>query len=274
MLDYELLDFGDGRKLERFGTIVVDRPEILAHAPKTLEKIWADKARFSESPGLSGSWTATPRIPDSWVCALDMPSGKLDFILKPGRFKHVGLFPEQEKHWRFLARELKKGDRFLNLFAYTGASSLVASQVGADVFHVDSSRSVINWAAKNAETNGISNIHWVCDDALKFAERECKRGNKYAGIIMDPPVFGKGAKGENRRLADVLRDLINMGQQLLLPSGFLIVNTYSPIVTLDEMSEICIKNGLQGNEKGWLSVHTSDKRALALSKYVIARKKI
>ncbi len=272
-LDYQLLDFGNGNKLERFGSKVVIRPEILAvEKPQIPESEWTKlaSARFIETKQMRGFWRPTHTEPKEWECAFNGPDYNLKFILRQGLNKHVGIFPEQEKHWNFLTNTLTKDDRFLNLFAYTGASSIVAAAKGADVYHVDSARSVINWAATNARENDISSIHWVCEDALKFTEREIKRQHTYHGIIMDPPIFGKGSGGENRKLNDMLHQLVSNAGRLLHPGGFLILNTYSPAVEIREMREICIKNALEYNDSGWLSVNTPDGKELRLSKYVVA----
>lgn len=275
-LDYELLDFGHGRKLERFGSVVLDRPEVLATEPRSLsQQKWQalTNAGFYEQEKQTGTWKPRQGIPDAWNCELTDGHFNLSILLKPGRFKHIGIFPEQEENWSFLSAKLKTGDRFLNLFAYTGVSSLVAARVGADVYHVDASKSVVNWAAKNAAKNGIEKIHWVCDDALKFAQREQRRGHRYTGIIMDPPVYGKGKSGEHWRLEDKLMELVQLAKALLLPSGFLIINTYSPSLPLESMREICLKSRLVCNDSGWLGVKCRDGRKLLLSKYVLATAK-
>jgi len=272
-LNYQLLDFGNGSKLERFGDKVMIRPEILAVGqPKLPESEWNRMAtlRFIETEQMRGFWQTSQQEANNWECVYHCPPFHLKLQLRKGINKHVGLFPEQEKHWNFLAGKLQKNDRFLNLFAYTGASSLVAASAGADVYHVDSARSVINWAAGNAQINDISSIHWVCEDALKFTERENKRKHKYHGIIMDPPIFGKGSGGENRKLNDMLNQLVTNAGKLLHPGGFLVLNTYSPTVDIEGMREICIKNKLEHNDSGWLSVNTPDGRSLKLSKYVVA----
>jgi 23S rRNA (cytosine1962-C5)-methyltransferase len=231
------------------------------------------KSAFHENAKQSGSWKPSAGIPQEWSTKLNHTEFSLALKLKPGVFKHVGVFPEQEANWNFLVERLLPGDRFLNLFAYTGVSSIVAAKVGADVFHVDASRSVINWAAQNAMQNGLDKIHWVCEDALKFASRELRRGNKYRGIIMDPPIYGKGAAGEHWKLENKLLEMTTLAKELLLPGGFVIVNTYSPQLPLDEMREICIKSRLVCNDMGWLGVTASDGRRLELSKYVLATAK-
>jgi len=273
MLDYSLLDFGRGRKLERFGEVVLDRPEVNAQGPASLpEKAWkaASHGRFEEDGSAGGKWILKPGFPETWICEHGGKS-KWKAICKAGPFKHVGIFPEQERHWSFLQKALKPGAKYLNLFAYTGAASLTAAAAGADVYHVEASKSVVNRAAQNAEASGIDSVHWVCDDAVKFAEREVKRGRKYRGISMDPPVFGRAKGGAKWRLEDKLEGLINTATALLEPGGFLVLNTYSPAVTLDDMIKLCEKSGLNYNEGGTLGVNTDDGRVLALSNFLIAR---
>jgi len=273
-LDYELIDFGAGRKLERFGEIILNRPEILAtDKPKWNAQEWEKRAhgKYFEQKKAVGFWTKTARLPKTWTCAYFSRKTNWNLELSPGKYKHVGVFPEQEKHWKYLEEHVKPGDRVLNLFGYTGASSLVAAKMGGDVFHVDSSKSVINWAARNAELSRIDNIHWVCDDALKFAERQVRRNHKYDFILMDPPVFGQGKKGQRWKLEDLLPQLVRTTSQLLNRRGTLILNTYSPVVSLDQMEASMEINGLNCTDKGWLNVMTKDGAKLALSKFTLAR---
>ena len=151
------------------------------------------------------------------------------FELEMTQFKHIGLFPEQADNWEFIAEKLKEGDKFLNLFAYTGGASLAARFVGADVIHCDAIRQVVNWTRKNMEASGLSGIRWVVEDALKFARREAKRGKMYHGIVLDPPTWGLGPKGEKWKLEDQLLDLIEVVARLVAPGGFVVMNTYSGI---------------------------------------------
>ncbi len=272
MLDYALLDFGHGRKLERFGAVVLDRPEVLAVGPPAMPAAeWKRLAAgyFHESKNAKGHWLPSP--PEEWHCSLQVSGQSFTALCKTGPYKHVGLFPEQQDHWHFLRKQLKPGQRYLNLFAYTGAASMVAASCGADVYHVEASRSVINWAASNAAENGRDTIRWVCDDAFKFAEREAKRGRKYHGISMDPPVYGIGKGGARWRLEERLGELIATATALLEPGGFLVLNTYSPVFDLRAMCSLCENRGLIHTQSGWLSVVTSNGRKLELSKFVIAQ---
>lgn len=274
-LDYQLLDFGEGRKLERFGDVVTDRPEVLAQGHRSLSaRVWREKTDlvYKELDEKTGTWHwyKTPR--ESWEIRFRHDRVGWKAILKPGKFKHIGIFPEQELHWTWLASVIRPEMRVLNLFAYTGAASLTAAAAGGDVFHVDSARSVIKTAADNARLSDISSIHWVVEDALVFAQKEVRRGRRYNVIIMDPPVFGKGKKGENRRLVDHLDDLVAVAGRLLSAKGLLLLNTYSPRAGLEEMVNTCEKNGLKHTDSGTLTVYDPKGRPLTLSRFVRAEK--
>ncbi|MFT4603053.1 MAG: 23S rRNA (cytosine1962-C5)-methyltransferase, partial [Arenicella sp.] len=226
--DYELIDAGGERKLERWGSIVTIRPDRNAYfAPVLPKKDWLSKAHFEfvEETKSSGQWKSLRGDHDKkWTITYN----DVKFNLNLTKFKHLGIFPEQQANWEFLENNVKKGDRLLNLFGYTGAASLIAKAKGADVFHVDSVKQVINWGKENMETSGLSDIHWVLEDALKFAQREVKRGHKYDGIIMDPPAFGIGAKKERWKIENKFPELLETALQLKNPKGFIISNTYSP----------------------------------------------
>jgi 23S rRNA (cytosine1962-C5)-methyltransferase len=235
--DYELLDAGDGKKLERWGDVITIRPDLQAYfKPGWPYTQWQEMAHweFEEQSSTQGSWkNIKAHSPEQWVIAY----GKLNFDLKLTQFKHVGLFPEQQANWRFIKEQVCPGQQILNLFAYTGAASLVARACGAEVVHVDSVRQMITWAKNNMERSSLSDIKWVLEDALKFAQREFKRGNKYDGIIMDPPAWGLGAKGEKWILENHLSRLIETAYELMNPKAFLILNTYSPKVALADMAK-------------------------------------
>lgn len=235
--DYELLDAGDGNKLERWGAIITIRPDIQADF-KPAESIaqWQDRAhwQFEEQSSTSGRWiNIKPDAPEYWLISY----GNLTFGLRLTPFKHLGLFPEQQANWRFIKRHSRAGQKILNLFAYTGAASLVARETGAEVTHVDSVKQLLTWANENKERSQLTDIKWVHEDALKFARRELKRGNQYHGIIMDPPAWGLGAKGEKWKLEQHLSDLLETAHGLMHPSAFLILNTYSPKVDLADLAK-------------------------------------
>jgi 23S rRNA (cytosine1962-C5)-methyltransferase len=235
--DYELLDAGDGKKLERWGKVITIRPEIQANfKPGWPYAQWLDMAHweFEEQSSTQGRWLSIkPQAPEQWLISYE----NLNFGLKLTKFKHVGLFPEQQANWRFIKERVSAGQKVLNLFAYTGAASLVARDAGADVVHVDSIKQLITWANENKERSRLSDIKWVHEDALKFSRRELKRGNKYDGIIMDPPAWGLGAKGEKWKLENHLSGLIETAHGLMNPGAFLILNTYSPKVDLADLAE-------------------------------------
>jgi 23S rRNA (cytosine1962-C5)-methyltransferase len=239
-VSYELIDAGGGKKIERFGNLTLIRPELQAYfKSEILFTKWAEMAdwEFVEDNKKKGYWKnlhAKEDLPTVWEAAY----GGLKLKLELTKFKHVGLFPEQNSNWDFISKNLKKGDKFLNLFAYTGAASLVAKKTKADVLHVDSVKQMISWAKENMEKSELTDVKWVLEDALKFAQREVKRGNKYDGIIMDPPAFGLGAKGEKWILEEKIPFLLETASQLLNKRGFLIVNTYSPKLTLKQLENI------------------------------------
>ncbi len=234
--DYELLDAGDGKKLERWGTIITIRPEIQADfKPGWPYDQWQDMAHweFEEQSSTQGRWlNIKPHAPEQWLISY----GNLNFGLKLTQFKHVGLFPEQQANWRFIKERVSASQKILNLFAYTGAASLAARESGAEVVHVDSVKQLITWANENKERSNLSDIKWVHEDALKFAQRELKRGSQYDGIIMDPPAWGLGAKGEKWKLEHHLSGLIETAHGLMNPGAFLILNTYSPKIELANLA--------------------------------------
>ncbi|MEE7627570.1 class I SAM-dependent methyltransferase [Methylobacter sp. Wu8] len=234
--DYELLDAGGGKKLERWGKIITIRPEIQADfKPGWPYAQWLDMAHweFEEQSSTQGRWlNIKPHAPEQWRISY----GNLNFGLKLTQFKHVGLFPEQQANWRFIKERVSAGQKVLNLFAYTGAASLVARDAGAEVVHVDSVKQLITWANENQERSHLSGIKWVHEDALKFAQRELKRSKQYDGIIMDPPAWGLGAKGEKWKLENHLSGLIETAHGLMNPGAFLILNTYSPKIERTDLA--------------------------------------
>ncbi|WKJ89588.1 class I SAM-dependent methyltransferase [Methylomonas montana] len=257
--DYELLDAGDGKKLERWGEVVTIRPDIQAHfKPGWSWSDWLDRAdwEFEELSSTQGTWkNLKQQAPEHW----DIAYQQLHFGLKLTKFKHVGLFPEQQANWRFIAARVKPGQKVLNLFAYTGAASLVARANGAELVHVDSVKQMLGWANENRERSGLTDIKWVLEDALKFAKRELKRGNRYHGIIMDPPAWGLGAKGEKWKLENHLADLIETARGLMHPGAFLILNTYSPKVDLADLqnaAEQCFAKNQIEIKQLWMQTKT------------------
>lgn len=233
--DYELIDSGNFEKLERFGNYITIRPEPQALWSKVLsEKEWEKQAhvRFMSKSSSSGTWLKMKEMPDRWTISYKGEHSKLTLRLALTSFKHVGVFPEQAVNWEYIAANLKSvsanNPKFLNLFAYTGAASLAARSVGADVTHVDSIKQVVTWANENQRHSQLDNIRWVVEDAMKFVKREVRRGNVYHGIIMDPPAYGHGTKGESWKLEKQLKELVDDVLELLdHEEHFLLLNTYS-----------------------------------------------
>ncbi len=227
--DYELLDSGEGEKLERFGNFVLSRPDPQALWRKNLkDKDWkvAD-ASFSRSE-VSAEWTYKKEKLDKW----SINFGGLKLWIKPTAFKHTGLFPEQYVNWNWMRNILKDnvGADVLNLFGYTGGASLACAQAGAKVVHVDGSKSAITWARENAELSGLADkpIRWILEDARVFVGREIKRGNMYDGIIMDPPAFGHGANKEVWKIEENFLTLVEDCIKLLKDKPlFFLINGYS-----------------------------------------------
>lgn len=237
--DYELIDSGDFEKLERFGAYVLRRPEPQAVWKKALpEKDWqAADAYFKRSSANAseerGQWQKRSSMPDQWWISYRPQDMNLRFRLGMTSFKHVGIFPEQAYNWNFIYDNLKnyqaaEAPKVLNLFAYTGGASLAAKAAGADVTHLDAVKQVLNWAHENMEASNQNNIRWMLEDALQYVRREAKRGKRYQGIIMDPPAYGRGPKGEKWVLEEGIAPLMEACSQLLDPQqGFLILNLYS-----------------------------------------------
>jgi len=243
--DYELLDTGDHQKLERFGKYIFVRPYEDAFWKKSLsEKDWnrADGIFFSSKQGVKSGWKIKDKIDKKW----DMSYGDMKFLASPTPFRHLGFFPEQATHWDFIEEKIKNSKRkirFLNLFGYTGIASLFALRAGAEVTHLDASKQTINWAKENQVSSGLSDMPMriIVDDAMKFIEREIKRGNKYDAIVMDPPKFGRGQKGETWKIEDDLGELLNKIRKILSDKPlFVILTSYST-----ESSSLSLGNALE-----------------------------
>ncbi len=266
--DYELIDVGGFEKLERFGQYITIRPEPQAVWDKTLTNAeWEKRAhvKFISKSSSSGEWKKLKAMPERWTLSYKVQSSKLEssktlnfetlnFKLSLTSFKHVGIFPEQASNWDYIFDSVKlmktPVPRVLNLFAYTGGASLAAKAAGADVTHVDSIKQVVSWSKENMELSNLSNIRWVVEDALKFVKREEKRGNKYNGIILDPPAFGHGPNGEKWKLEDNINEMIKGVLNLLDESEhFLILNAYSL-----GFSSLIIENLLKSKAKENLNI--------------------
>ncbi|RKR85081.1 23S rRNA (cytosine1962-C5)-methyltransferase [Mucilaginibacter gracilis] len=234
--DYELIDCGSFEKLERFGNLILIRPEPQAVWNKGLsEAEWTKQhhIRFKGRSATSGEWVKkNTNLPDRWNIEYQNGDVKINLRMALTSFKHVGMFPEQAVNWDYISKHVKlfktEQPRVLNLFAYTGGASLIAKAAGADTTHVDSIKQVVTWGNENMELSGLKDIRWVVEDALKFVKREVKRGKTYNGIILDPPAYGHGPNGEKWKLEDSLNEMMHDVVKLLDPEEhFLILNTYS-----------------------------------------------
>lgn len=227
--DYELLDSGDNMKLERFGTIIVARPETQALWRKQKPELWKEAHAEFAFRDKKGGWTVKKEVPESW----ELGWGSTRFTAQLTGFKHTGVFPEQVPNWEW-TRDLiehMQAPKVLNLFGYTGIASVVAAQAGAHVTHVDASKQSLDWAHDNARRSGLPEdaIRWILDDALAFVKREARRGAKYDGIILDPPAFGRGAKGEVWKIEEDFPILLEELKKILSDASgsFFLVNGYA-----------------------------------------------
>ena len=260
--DYELLDCGDFEKLERFGELILIRPEPQAVWAKALtEADWTKlhHIRFKGKSATSGEWVKkNAKSPNRWNISYKTEDIAIKFRLGLTSFKHVGIFPEQAVNWDFIAQQVKRfknpEPKILNLFAYTGGASLAAKAAGADTTHVDSIKQVVTWANENQELSGLANIRWVVEDALKFVKRELKRGKTYNGIILDPPAYGHGPNGEKWKLEDHIQEMMHDVVQLLDPKEhFLILNAYSM-----GFSSVIIENLLKSSMPSIENLHCGE----------------
>lgn len=243
--DYELIDSGGGEKLERFGSYVLVRPDPRAIWTKSAPDTWAlADATYRRTDPKTGQWETKTSPPSPWQVRYD----NLTFILRATEFKHVGVFPEQAVNWNWLTKTIGgKSLKILNLFAYTGGATMAAMAAGAQVTHVDSVKSAIDWAHENVSTSKLEAkpIRWIEEDAYKFVLRESRRGNHYDGIIMDPPRFGRGTRGEVWKLEDDLPKLLAACISILSPNPtFFLLNAYTA-----DLSSIAIANLLTSSMK-------------------------
>jgi 23S rRNA (cytosine1962-C5)-methyltransferase len=283
---YELLDFGEGRKLERFGGIVLNRPSLAAEGGKKSQpELWNDAtARFRGPRTGDGSWSPSPKQwqPDDWRFGHDSAATfclKLD-ALPSGQ---VGVFPEQRDNWDWIARQVTRlrsqlGDerppRVLNLFAYTGGSTLAAAAAGAEVVHIDAAQNIVDRARQNAELSALADrpIRWIADDATKFCRRELKRGNKYDAVVLDPPSYGHGPTGERWKINEHLLPLLEMCGELTADNrAFVVVSCHSTGIGPAELAAY-LSEGIFGHcgqppESGELFLRTAGGKRLASGCY-------
>ncbi len=227
-VDYELLDSGNGAKLERFGKFVLVRPDKGIIWQRSLPaKSWdAADAEFVLADAGDGRWVCKRELPERWR----MRYGDLSFWARLTPFRHTGVFPEQAAHWDWMSAKIKSAKRpihVLNLFAYTGIASLAAASAGASVTHLDASKPTLAWARENAELAGLADrpIRWLLDDAIKFVRREGRRGKRYDAIVIDPPVFGRGPQGEIWRFSKSFPALMDACKQILSEQPLFVVVT-------------------------------------------------
>ena len=236
--DYALIDSGDEQKLERYGDVLLARPDPQALWPKRLgEAVWAKANGRYVRQGREGKWIEQG-LPKEW----QIKFGELQFHIKPTSFKHTGLFPEQYSNWQWATERIRGagrpqvpsgaegGVKVLNLFGYTGGASLAAALAGAQVTHVDASKTAVSWASDNAKLSGLGDkpIRWIVEDVLVFLRREVKRGNKYDAIIMDPPAFGHGPKDELWKFEEHFLELMKLCQEVLSDQPlFILINGYA-----------------------------------------------
>ena len=247
--DYEVIDASCGEKLERWGKYILLRPDpqVIWKTEKTVPEWNRLNGHYHRSSKGGGEWEFF-NLPQEWTISYR----ELNFRLKPFSFKHTGLFPEQAVNWDWCGERIRQTNRpvkVLNLFAYTGGATLAAASAGASVTHVDASRGMVTWAKENAAASHLENapIRWLVDDCVKFVEREIRRGNKYDGIIMDPPSYGRGPKGEIWKIEESIYPFVELASQLLSDDAlFFLINSYTtglqPAVLSYLLSTVIRKN--------------------------------
>lgn len=229
--DYEILDMADGKKLERWGNFILNRPDPqIVWKEKSFPNKWdfVHSVYYRSNKG-GGHWENKRDIKDTW----QIKYKDLTFNIKQMGFKHTGLFPEQAVNWDYMIDKIKQSNRkikVLNLFAYTGGATVACAYAGADVVHVDASKGMVSWAKENIVSSGLEDryVRFIVDDCIKFVEREIRRGNKYDAIVMDPPSFGRGANGEVWNIEESLFKLIKLCQEVLSDNPlFFLINSYT-----------------------------------------------
>lgn len=250
--DYEILDMANGEKLEKWGNIVLVRPDPqIIWKDKSFPKLWNSyNAKYNRSKTGGGSWEYKTRLPENW----QIKYNGLTFNIKPMGFKHTGLFPEQAFNWDWMIDKIKSSNReikVLNLFAYTGGASVACLSAGASVCHVDSSKGMVSWAKENVLSSGLQDKHirYIVDDVQKFLEREIRRGNKYDAIIMDPPSYGRGTKGEIWQFEENIFDLVKKSVEVLSEKPlFFLINSYTTGISSTVLENILRLNLKKGGE--------------------------
>jgi len=229
--DYKILDMADGQKLEKWGNVVLSRPDPqIVWKQKIFPNKWKEiNATYHRSKTGGGAWEYKKKVPEKW----QIKYKELTFNIKPMGFKHTGLFPEQAVNWDWMINKIQKEKRtikVLNLFAYTGGATVACSYAGAEVCHVDSSKGMVAWAKENIASSGLENrpVRYIIDDVVKFVNREIRRGNKYDAVIMDPPSYGRGANGEVWQFENNIYDLVELCTNVLSDAPlFFLINSYT-----------------------------------------------
>ncbi len=251
--DYELIDADRGERLERWGDIILIRPDpqVIWSTGRKDPRWQQPHAVYHRSAAGGGYWEALKKVPDAWSINFE----DLTFRLKPMGFKHTGLFPEQAVNWQLAEKLIKNANRpisVLNLFAYTGGATVACLSAGASVTHVDASKGMVQWAKENAVASGVAdkNVRWLVDDCLKFVKREIRRGNTYDAIIMDPPSYGRGPNGEVWKLEQQLTELLTETGKLLSEKPlFFFLNSYTGGLSPTILNYM-VKTYVVGNRKG------------------------
>ena len=255
--DYKILDMAKGQKLERWGDIVLSRPDPqIIWKDKSYPKKWNEiNAVYNRSKQGGGAWKYNKKLPDNW----QIKYKNLTFNIKPMGFKHTGLFPEQAVNWDWMIEKIKKEKskrkaeiKVLNLFAYTGGATVACLSAGATVCHVDSSKGMTQWAKENVKSSGLekSQVRYIVDDVVKFVNREIRRGNKYDAIIMDPPSYGRGTKGEVWQFEENIYDLVELCTNVLTDNPlFFLINSYTTGISskvLEDILELTVGKKYKG----------------------------
>ena len=252
--DYKILDMANGQKLEKWGNIILSRPDPqIIWKEKTFPEKWKNvNATYHRSKTGGGSWEYNKKVPEQW----QIKYKELTFNIKPMGFKHTGLFPEQAVNWDWMIQKIKNSKReikVLNLFAYTGGATVACSYAGASVCHVDSSKGMVSWAKENVTSSGLSErpVRYIVDDVVKFVNREIRRGNKYDAIIMDPPSYGRGANGEVWQFENNIYDLVELCTKVLSEQPlFFLINSYTTGISskvLENILYLTVSKKYKGN---------------------------
>lgn len=250
--DYELIDTGDGDKLERWGKVLLKRPDPQIIWPIRDQKTWQlAHAVYHRSQSGGGNWEYKKQIPKRW----EISYNDLKFYIEPTGFKHTGLFPEQAANWKWMINKIKSANRpikVLNLFAYTGGATVASAYAGAEVCHVDAAKGMVNWAKDNIALSGLADrtVRFITDDCMKFVQREIRRGKKYDAVIMDPPSYGRGPNGEVWKIEDSLYGFIEQCLGILSDNPlFFLVNSYTTGFSPTVLSNILVQT-VQSRYKG------------------------